>query len=63
VLNDVLWEELEGHSHVLASFERQFEIHVFLSAPPNVAPGVQIALLHIIFAETILAVRVVSLYG
>ncbi len=63
VFNDVVWEELEGHLHVLVSIERRFEIHVFISAPLNLPPGVLITLFHIIFAETISAVRVVSSYG
>ena len=29
VFNNVIWEELEGHLHVLISIERRFEIHVF----------------------------------
>ena len=29
MFNDVVWEKLEGHSHVLISIERRFEIHVF----------------------------------
>ncbi len=64
MLNDVVWEELEGHLHVLISIKRRFEIHVFfISAPPNLAPGILITLFHIILAETISAVRIVSLYG
>ncbi len=55
MLNDVVWEELEGHSHVLVSIERRF--------PPNLAPGILITLFHIFFAETLSAVRVVSSYG
>ncbi len=63
VFNDVVWEELEGHSHVLVSIERRFKIHVFISAPLNLAPGVLITLFRIIFAETLSDVHVVRSYG
>ncbi len=33
MLNDVVWEELEGHLHVLISIERRFKIHVFYIGP------------------------------
>jgi hypothetical protein len=29
VVNDVVWKKFEGHSHVLISIKRCFEIHVF----------------------------------
>jgi hypothetical protein len=29
VFNDVIWEKLDGHLHVLISIEKCFEIHVF----------------------------------
>jgi len=63
VFNDVVGEELEGQLHIFISIERRFEIHVFYIGPTNLAPGVLITLFHIIFDETISAVRVVSLYG
>ncbi len=34
-----------------------------MSAPPNLALGIQITLFHMIFDETILAICVVSLHG
>ena len=63
MFNDVIGEELEGHSHVFVSIERRFKIHVFYIGPTKFDPGVLITLFHIIFAETISAVRVVSSYG
>ena len=33
MLNDVVWEELEGHLHVLVSIERCFKINVFYISP------------------------------
>jgi hypothetical protein len=33
VFNDVVWEELEGHSHELVSIERHFKVHVFYIGP------------------------------
>ncbi len=33
MLNDVVWEKLEGHSHVLVQIEWCFERHVFYNGP------------------------------
>jgi hypothetical protein len=63
VFNDVVWKKLEGHLHVLVLIKRHFKTHVLISAPLNLTPGVLMTLFHMIFAETMLAVRVVSLYG
>jgi hypothetical protein len=62
VVNHVIWKELEEHLHVLISIKRGFKIHVLMLVPPNLVRGVMKTLFHIIFAEAMLAVCVVSLY-
>ncbi len=62
VFNDVSGEQLEGHLYRSRGISRYM---FFISAPPNFTPGVlmTMSLFHIIFAETMLAARVVRSYG
>ena len=63
VFNDVVGEELEGHSHVFVSIKRRFKIHVFYIGPTKFGSWHTNHTVSHFFAETISAVRVVSSYG
>ncbi len=60
MFNDVVGYQAHRHLHVFISVEWSLEVHVFISAPPNLAPGVLTMLFHMILADTMSAVRVVS---
>ncbi len=63
MVDNIVWEKVKGHSHVLIPIKWGFEVHILNVGSGELGSGVLMTLFHMIFDDSMLAVRVVNLKG